>query len=162
MQCWISYQKAKPVLRSRPNPSSSSKLRSLLLWKSCHTHKQHQTISRANSKASYIKAKQYICWSAKDRCRKSKNQNKTCYLNFSRSHGESLSVLLFALPRSFNSQVAYFRIQYERLSLKVSIDRLKFTWVFMLLKAYLGLSVNSPSIFRCYPWWTFVMETSYS
>ena len=72
------------------------------------------------------------------------------YSNVSRSHGESLSALLFALPRSLikkwsrNSQVTYFTIQYERLSLKMSIDRLKFTWVFMLLKAYLGLSVNSP------------------
>ena len=29
---------------------------------------------------------------------------------------------------------------------KESIDRLKFTWVFKVLKAYLGLSVNSPTV----------------
>ena len=57
---------------------------------------------------------------------------------------------LVALLRSFNSQVAYFTIQYERLSLKVRINRLKFTRVFILLKAYLGLGVNSLSIIKSY------------
>ena len=132
-----------------PNPSPSSQLWSLLLWKSCHAHKQHQTISPANFKG-FIHQRKAIhllkCKRPLSQEQRSKNQNKTSYLNVSRSHNESLSVLLFTLPRSFNSQVAYFTIQYERLSLKVSIDRLKFTWVFMLLKAYLGLSVNSPNV----------------